>query len=88
MATGQPIVKFHSDEWEKGYRAGRRGLSDAHNPYILGTLPARAWWMGQMVGRTKQLTIVAGRPPEPRPSQPPELPPDPSEPAPDPLPRV
>ena len=86
----EPAFRFHTPEWDEGYRAGRRGRSEADNPYLRGSRKAQAWSMGLSDGLTRQLTLIegAGRPTEPQPSpQPPELPPNPEEPAPDPLPR-
>ena len=43
---------------EAGYHAGRRGLTDADNPYPVATREAIAWVIGFMKGRSKRLQIV------------------------------
>jgi hypothetical protein len=42
----------------KGFFAGRRGSSGAENPYEIGSREARAWIMGLLDGRMRQLTVV------------------------------
>jgi hypothetical protein len=49
----------HYDEaHRKGYLAGRRGCTGADNPYENDSREARAWIMGLLDGRTRQLTVV------------------------------
>jgi len=45
-----------------GYHAGRRGLTDADNPYAVGTREAIAWVIGLMRGRIKRLEVVDASP--------------------------
>jgi ribosome modulation factor len=42
----------------EGYFAGRRGRSDADNPYNAETRRAREWTSGLLDGRTKRLALV------------------------------
>ena len=42
----------------KGYHAGRRGLTDADNPYEPDTRDGRAWLRGLRDGRMRRLTVV------------------------------
>lgn len=42
----------------QGYLAGRRGCTGADNPYENDSREARAWIMGLLDGRTRQLTVV------------------------------
>jgi len=42
----------------EGYFAGRRGRSDADNPYNAETRRAREWTRGLLDGRQRQLTVV------------------------------
>jgi ribosome modulation factor len=46
------------EAYSKGYRAGRRGRTDAENPYENDSREARAWIMGLLDGRQHQLTVV------------------------------
>jgi ribosome modulation factor len=52
------IVSATSTAWQEGYRAGRRGRIAGDNPYDGDTKQSRAWLMGLLDGRTKQLTVV------------------------------
>jgi len=45
---------------QRGYLAGRRGLSAVANPYAPGTPERRAWLAGLFAGRTRQLRLVLG----------------------------
>jgi len=42
----------------QGFFAGRRGSTGAENPYAIDSREARAWIMGLLDGRTRQLTVV------------------------------
>jgi ribosome modulation factor len=50
-----PCAEAH----RKGYLAGRRGRTGADNPYECDSREARAWIMGLLDGRSRQLTLVA-----------------------------
>ena len=50
---------FHFRAWQEGYRAGQRGRTGADSPYDGDCREARAWLMGLLEGRTKQLMIVS-----------------------------
>ena len=43
---------------DEGFAAGRRGLTNAANPYQGDTDEARAWVLGLLDGRSKRLWIV------------------------------
>jgi hypothetical protein len=55
--SSSPILS-DTEAWHKGYLAGRRGRTGADNPYEIDSREARAWIMGLLDGRTRQLTIV------------------------------
>ena len=70
------IISATTTAWQEGYRAGRRGHIAGDNPYDGDTKQSRAWLMGLLDGRTKQLTLVssprtAATAPGSRPSSPP-----------------
>ena len=48
----------YAEAYHKGYLAGRRGCTGADNPYENDSRDARAWIMGLLDGRTRQLTVV------------------------------
>src|SRR5262245_8296379 len=48
----------YAEAHRKGYLAGRRGCTGADNPYENDSREARAWVMGLLDGRAKQLTLV------------------------------
>jgi hypothetical protein len=48
----------HADAYRKGYLAGRRGCTGADNPYENDSREARAWIMGLLDGRQRQLMVV------------------------------
>jgi len=48
----------YAEAYRKGYLAGRRGCTGADNPYENDSRDARAWIMGLLDGRTRQLTVV------------------------------
>jgi hypothetical protein len=47
---------------EEGYRAGRRGLTPADNPYPELSHQGIAWVIGFADGRKKRLQVVGGSP--------------------------
>ena len=44
----------------EGYLAGRRGLTDDDNPFMVGTREALAWGIGLLRGSRKRLRVVNG----------------------------
>jgi hypothetical protein len=54
--------RCHAEAYRKGYLAGRRGCTDADNPYEGDSREARAWLMGLLDGRMHQLTVVRTEP--------------------------
>jgi hypothetical protein len=54
----------HAEAYRKGYLAGRRGCTGADNPYENDSREARAWVMGLLDGRQRQLTVVRSAPRE------------------------
>jgi ribosome modulation factor len=59
MANFTPL---DSRALEEGYRAGRRGLTPADNPYPAVMCEAIAWLIGFADGRKKRLQVVGGSP--------------------------
>jgi len=52
-----PTARY-AEAYRKGYLAGRRGCTGADNPYENDSRDARAWIIGLLDGRTRQLTVV------------------------------
>jgi len=51
-------IPHEAEARRKGFVAGRRGCTGADNPYDIDSREARAWIMGLLAGRTRQLTVV------------------------------
>ena len=58
MSNAEKSTNPCAEAHRKGYLAGRRGRTGADNPYECGSREARAWIMGLLDGRSRQLTIV------------------------------
>jgi hypothetical protein len=58
MSDREKRAKLHREAYRKGYLAGRRGCTGADNPYENDSREARAWVMGLLDGRHRQLTVV------------------------------
>ena len=59
MPDTKAVILSGTPAWQEGYRAGRRGRIAGDNPYEGDTKQSRAWLMGLLDGRTKQLTLVS-----------------------------
>jgi len=46
--------------WQEGYSSGRRGLTDAANPYPRGTVDGLSWRSGLFEGRKKRFDVLDG----------------------------
>jgi hypothetical protein len=57
-ATETGRSRRHAEAYRKGYLAGRRGCTGADNPYENDSREARAWIMGLLDGRMRQLKVV------------------------------
>ena len=55
-------ARRHVEAYRKGYLAGRRRGTSAENPYETDSREARAWVMGLLDGRQRQLTVVRDKP--------------------------
>jgi len=58
MSDREKRAQLHREAYRKGYFAGRRGCTGADNPYENDSREARAWIMGLLDGRQRQLTVV------------------------------
>ena len=58
MSNTDKNINLCSEAHRKGYLAGRRGCTGADNPYECDSREARAWIMGLLNGRSRQLTLV------------------------------
>jgi hypothetical protein len=58
MIEAENKAQLHREAYRKGYLAGRRGCTGADNPYENDRRDARAWIMGLLDGRQRQLTVV------------------------------
>jgi hypothetical protein len=58
MIEAENKAQLHREAYRKGYLAGRRGCTGADNPYENDSRDARAWIMGLLDGRQRQLTVV------------------------------
>jgi len=61
----EKVARFprDSEARQRGYRAGRRGLTPDDNPYDIDSCEARVWLWGLSEGRRRRLTLVRqGRP--------------------------
>jgi len=58
MSNTDKKINLCAEAHRKGYLAGRRGYTGADNPYECDSREARAWIMGLVDGRSRQLTLV------------------------------
>jgi len=58
MSSTDEKAQLHREAYRKGYLAGRRGCTGDDNPYENDSREARAWIMGLLDGRQRQLTVV------------------------------
>jgi ribosome modulation factor len=52
------ILKLDERAWEKGYRAGRLGISDSTGPYHPRSLKALSWISGYIEGKAARNKLV------------------------------
>jgi len=58
MSDRDKKARLHREAYRRGYLAGRRGCNAADHPYENDSREARAWTMGFLDGRTRQLIVV------------------------------
>jgi hypothetical protein len=58
MSNTDKKAEVRREAYRKGYLARRRGCTGADNPYENNSRKARAWIMGLLDGRQRQLTVV------------------------------
>jgi len=58
MSNTDKKAEVRREAYRMGYLAGRRSCMDADNPYENNSRKARAWLMGFLDGRQRQLTVV------------------------------
>jgi hypothetical protein len=58
MSESDKKVRPLAAAYNRGYLAGRRGCTGKDNPYQDDSREARAWIVGLLDGRSRQLTVV------------------------------